>query len=242
MEVSAAASTEIDDDGNDGLVAQSTNDIPPGSTQISEEPSTGEWSEVDFPPLGKMKGQIKVMNGVWGEKTPSKQTSPRSCIFTFRNLSDTFEFRSPPLAAPQPASPREESSSFATLERSLEVSFQSRCQVQELEIPSTPRLGMSPITPKTPGSLFPITPTDGTIGFQTSAFKEYEDKESAHHSDSGRIGRELDPTTLFVGGLETSGPGAWDETKVENFFARFGGLESVKVVRPGGCLCLQNHF
>jgi hypothetical protein len=47
-----------------------------------------------------------------------------------------------------------------------------------------------------------------------------------------RSDRELDPTTLFVGGLEMFGPGAWDEEKVKNFFARFGGLESVKVVRP----------
>lgn len=47
-----------------------------------------------------------------------------------------------------------------------------------------------------------------------------------------RSDRELDPTTLFVGGLEMFGPGAWNEEKVKNFFARFGGLESVKVVRP----------
>ena len=52
-----------------------------------------------------------------------------------------------------------------------------------------------------------------------------------------RTDRELDPTTLFVGGLEMFGPGAWDEEKVKNFFARFGGLESVKVVRPCKFLC-----
>jgi hypothetical protein len=93
---------------------------------------------------------------------------------------------------------------------------------------------MSPITPKTPGSLFPITPNDDTGGLHGLAFKEYDNKEHGYHGDSDRIDRELDPTTLFVGGLETFGPGAWDETKVEKFFARFGGLESVKLVRPGG--------
>lgn len=101
-------------------------------------------------------------------------------------------------------------------------------------MPPTPGLGMSPITPKTPGSLFPITPTEDTSGLHTSAFKEYDGKEHEPHGDSDRNERELDPTTLFVGGLETFGPGAWDEAKVERFFARFGGLESVKVVRPGG--------
>jgi hypothetical protein len=99
-------------------------------------------------------------------------------------------------------------------------------------MPSTPALGTSPITPRTPGSLFPITPIDVA---DASAFKEYGNKEHGYLYDSDRNDRELDPTTLFVGGLETCGPGAWDEAKVEKFFARFGGLESVKVVRPGGC-------
>jgi hypothetical protein len=102
-------------------------------------------------------------------------------------------------------------------------------------MPPTPGLGMSPITPRTPGLLFPITPTDNTSGLHASAFKDYDNKEHGYHCDSDRNDRELDPTTLFVGGLETSGPGAWDETKVQNFFARFGGLENVKVVRPGRC-------
>lgn len=48
-----------------------------------------------------------------------------------------------------------------------------------------------------------------------------------------RVQKELDPTTLFVGGLEMYGPAAWDEEKVGNYFSRFGGLEQVKVVRPG---------
>jgi hypothetical protein len=93
---------------------------------------------------------------------------------------------------------------------------------------------MSPITPKTPGSLLPITPTDDTSGLYPLAFKDH-DKEHSYQSNLDRNERELDPTTLFVGGLETFGPGAWDETKVEKFFARFGGLESVKLVRPGEC-------
>lgn len=101
-------------------------------------------------------------------------------------------------------------------------------------MPPTPGFGMSPITPKTPGSQFPITPTDDTSGLHVS-FKEYTNKHG-YHDDSDRTDRELDPTTLFVGGLETFGPNAWDEAKVEAFFAKFGGLESVKVVRPGKCV------
>ncbi|KAF8221675.1 hypothetical protein L208DRAFT_659669 [Tricholoma matsutake] len=208
--------TEDDNDDDDWIAQTAGHDIHPGSLKALEDPTpkTDEWSEMDFPPLSKVQGQAKTEHGVWSEKITSIRTSPRSS----------------PSTASQLASPREVS--FATLGGSLEVSFQPHCQVQELEMPPTPGLGMSPITPKTPGSLFPITPTEDTSGLHTSAFKEYDGKEHEPHGDSDRNERELDPTTLFVGGLETFGPGAWDEAKVERFFARFGGLESVKVVRP----------
>lgn len=103
---------------------------------------------------------------------------------------------------------------------------------QELDMPPTPGLGKSPITPKTPGSQFPITPTSVVNDIQHLSFKEYEGKDNSYYNESNSGERELDPTTLFVGGLESFGPGAWDEEKVGKFFARFGGLESVKVVRP----------
>lgn len=61
--------------------------------------------------------------------------------------------------------------------------------------------------------------------------KGYDDRMT--YGEEGHRGeRELDPTTLFVGGLEMHGPGAWDEDKVARFFRRFGGLDSVKVVQP----------
>lgn len=100
---------------------------------------------------------------------------------------------------------------------------------QELDIPDTPGLGMSPITPKTSGSQFPTTPTSTNGDLQSSSFPDYEFKEkNVYFGDA----KDLDPTTLFVGGLEMYGSGAWDEDRVSAFFGRFGGLESVKVVRP----------
>ncbi|KAJ3511484.1 hypothetical protein NLJ89_g4071 [Agrocybe chaxingu] len=105
---------------------------------------------------------------------------------------------------------------------------------QELYIPQTPALDTSSITPLTPGSQFPLTPT--TSGFDTSqelTTKSFgEDDHNVTEPRDPRSQREIDPTTLFVGGLEMFGPGAWDEEKVRKFFSRFGGLESVKVVRP----------
>lgn len=91
---------------------------------------------------------------------------------------------------------------------------------------------MSPITPKTPGSLFPLTPTNSVGDLHGPSFKGHGIKERTHYAGEGHADRDIDPTTLFVGGLEMFGPGAWDEDKVKNFFSRFGGLESVKVVRP----------
>lgn len=97
---------------------------------------------------------------------------------------------------------------------------------QDIFMPQTPGLDTSSITPVTPASQFPITPTSGTShdGFVI------KDDGFSYKTDPDR---EVDPTTLFVGGLEMTGPGAWDEERVKTFFSRFGGLESVKVVRPG---------
>lgn len=119
--------------------------------------------------------------------------------------------------------------SFTTLNDFSEEVAGSKEHGQELEMPLTPGLGRSPITPKTPGSVFPPTPTSG--GSHRLSFREFEGKEE-YYGGLDRNERDLDPTTLFVGGLETFGPGAWDEEKVSKFFARFGGLESVKIVRP----------
>lgn len=105
---------------------------------------------------------------------------------------------------------------------------------QVLYMPQTPALDATTVSPLSPGTQFPITPTSN-IGDTSgdSAGKHGIGKDSSLSYNHSRPEREIDPTTLFVGGLEMFGPGAWDEKKVENFFSRFGGLESVKVVRPG---------
>lgn len=94
-------------------------------------------------------------------------------------------------------------------------------------MPQTPALDSSSVTPVTPGSQFPVTPTTGGTSYE--GFGPKDDRLFYKAAND----REVDPTTLFVGGLEMSGPSAWDEDRVKSFFSRFGGLESVKVVRPG---------
>lgn len=102
---------------------------------------------------------------------------------------------------------------------------------QELYIPPTPALDASTITPMTPGSHFPMTPTISEANHPYSS-KGSDYRDPYDSSKGNRQERDIDPTTLFVGGLEMFGPGAWNEEKVKAFFSRFGGLEYVKVVRP----------
>jgi hypothetical protein len=84
---STSTSTKADDDNDDWTTQSDSLNAPPESTNDSEEPTsatTREWSEMDFPPLSRVKGQIQAEHGVWGGKTQLKKTSPRSCYFSIR--------------------------------------------------------------------------------------------------------------------------------------------------------------
>jgi len=98
------------------------------------------------------------------------------------------------------------------------------------EVP-TPGLAMSPPTPQTISSQAPVTPINQFFG---PPFLSFRSSESVlESSDSASLSsREFDPTALFVGGLETLGPSAWTQEKVEALFGRFRGLSHVKFVCP----------
>ncbi|KAF7339286.1 RNA binding protein [Mycena sanguinolenta] len=153
-----------------------------------------EWTDVDFPPLGDSKGDRKGEQ-VWPtfrvSENESRDRPPSSLSVVIGDVDGVANHHD----------------ANAALYHDEE---------QELDIPSTPGLGMSPITPKTAGSQFPSTPTS-TNG------DSFQDK-SGYFDEA----KDIDPTTLFVGGLEMT----WDEERVSAFFGRFGGLESVQVVRP----------
>ncbi|KAM5530507.1 hypothetical protein V8D89_015823 [Ganoderma adspersum] len=44
--------------------------------------------------------------------------------------------------------------------------------------------------------------------------------------------REIDPSTVFVGGLDMPGRETWDENRLHRIFDRFGAVENVHIVRP----------
>ncbi|EIM92238.1 uncharacterized protein STEHIDRAFT_151573 [Stereum hirsutum FP-91666 SS1] len=60
---------------------------------------------------------------------------------------------------------------------------------------------------------------------------EYPDEEREGEVYDN-FGRELDLSTIFVGGLEMMGPQAWDEPKVRRLFERYGKIEDIKYSRP----------
>lgn len=64
--------------------------------------------------------------------------------------------------------------------------------------------------------------------------------EQYHNVIFDKTVRDLDPTTIFVGGLEMDGPYAWDENKVMGVFGKYGEVVDVKVVKPG-TLILRLH-
>jgi hypothetical protein len=111
---------------------------------------------------------------------------------------------------------------------------------ERLESLPTPDLALSPITPRTPGSMFPETPTCDVSSFSTSILKHVDGTESSsYYGDLTTEGeKDLDLTTVFVGGLEMFGPSAWDEQKIRHFFAKFGIVENVKFVRSRKSLIL----
>ena len=102
----------------------------------------------------------------------------------------------------------------------------------QLDIVSTPGLGMSPITPKSLGSGFPSTPTDLSAEMSGLSLEPKLNCGDPYNNDNVFKGKPVDPTTLFVGGLEMFGPSAWDEGKVRKCFEKYGTLENVKFVRP----------
>lgn len=44
----------------------------------------------------------------------------------------------------------------------------------------------------------------------------------------------LDPTTIFVGGLDVHGRCTWDEQRLKRVFGQYGEIVEVRLVRPGG--------
>ncbi|KZT30864.1 hypothetical protein NEOLEDRAFT_1174229 [Neolentinus lepideus HHB14362 ss-1] len=185
-----------------------------------------DWSETEFPPLGEQAASTT-------NRDDSNVQGSNSCDGRSNRLPPTPRGLGHPLSqvveAPETPTRRDAYSDTDT------------------SVPPTPDFVTSPITPRTPGFSVLHTPVshDNSLG-------EVE-HEASHHDapyggpearkftgESGGMQvkngferhREVDPTTIFIGGLEMFGPNAWDEQRVRTVFERFGGIEDVRVVKP----------
>ncbi|TDL28259.1 hypothetical protein BD410DRAFT_353854 [Rickenella mellea] len=106
------------------------------------------------------------------------------------------------------------------------------------DIPPTPELDMSPMTPRTPytGHGFPKTPLYSSASPLPiyNAQKTVEESQVGYVDRNAYFGRErdVDPTTVFVGGLDMFSPRPWDEEKLRSLFGRYGVVDDVKIIRP----------
>ena len=87
---------------------------------------------------------------------------------------------------------------------------------------------------KSSGPCVPLTPTSGSgmKSNQRMSFQSPRREAIPSLPEEMKVGPVHDPTTVFVGGLEMRGPKAWDERKLRVLFSKYGGIKSVKVVRP----------
>jgi len=105
----------------------------------------------------------------------------------------------------------------------------------------SPESDLSPITPEDTGAKYIATaddhhivlsPATAPISTLDNTIKGLGDA-TIIKAETNTVMKEVDPATIFVGGLAMHGVDAWDETKVQEVFGRYGMIEDVKVIRPG---------
>lgn len=123
----------------------------------------------------------------------------------------------------------------------------------------TPDPSLSPITPVTPKttSTFLRTPrsSTGVIGIDDNAsLRAYKSPgqygtprssvDGPHPDENARFeesGKEVDRTTIFVGGLEMYGTNSWDEARLSGLFGKYGNIENIQLVRPRKSCTLADY-
>ncbi|TFK56697.1 hypothetical protein OE88DRAFT_1730160 [Heliocybe sulcata] len=182
-----------------------------------------DWSESEFPPLGEHALSPAANDSHEVQKSQTRD----GCSGHLPPTPLGSRHPLPRVLEDHETSPRRDASSDT-----------------DTSVPPTPDFVTSPVTPRTPGFKELRTPishgsTLGGIAYEDSQFgasfevnKIQGDSEGTQAKDAFGRPREVDPTTIFVGGLEMFGPSAWDEERVRSVFEKFGGVEDVRVVKP----------
>ncbi|KAH7916363.1 hypothetical protein BJ138DRAFT_1108734 [Hygrophoropsis aurantiaca] len=186
-------------------------------------PMGGRWSKKCFSTAGDSMQNKEPENRLWSDRMASEDQRHEGVTSLPSPEASISKYGHSPVSASQ----------YVASEAGIAPTYDDDAQEVDVEIPPTPEFGPSLLTPKTPGSLMLRTPTTGSyIGdFNAASLQEFDGKQSYHNYEK-QDGSLLDPTTIFVGGLEMFGPNAWDEDRVRDLFSKYGGVETVKVIRP----------
>ena len=130
---------------------------------------------------------------------------------------------------------------FPEMEPVKQVSMHNTPSSQVLEIPPTPELASNSvnITPlstniEPPTPIYPdMSMTHSSVGQTTSETASSCVDEAPDQVDRGHFRRStIDTKAIFVGGLETSGPGGWNEQKLRAVFSKYGTVLEVRLMVP----------
>ncbi|TFK30867.1 hypothetical protein FA15DRAFT_35998 [Coprinopsis marcescibilis] len=107
-------------------------------------------------------------------------------------------------------------------QRATEERHHSACYPQSTASPI-----VRPTSGDDPQIVYPLTPTSWAASDDDhlDAPQKSEDMRDAE-------AQNIDPTSLFIGGLNVLGSFPWTEERVREHFSKYGGLENVKFVRP----------
>ncbi|OCH87465.1 hypothetical protein OBBRIDRAFT_889765 [Obba rivulosa] len=224
-----------------------------GLPQVGDQARSPSWSEHDFPPLSDKRSMqllqlsTRVDSRRWGDRDMHDDG--------IDDLDTTFSSAHSQTSSlsVNPATPRSNTSHLQSRsDGPVQLLHDSRAasrdggeeQVVDT-IPPTPGFTLSPITPLTPkmGENFPRTPSTASSVAAQDTSHSCESRRGVtapcdtpqscgmYVTDEGGA-REHDPSTIFVGGLEMFGPSAWDESKLQALFERYGDIETIQLVRP----------
>ncbi|GBE77675.1 predicted protein [Sparassis crispa] len=219
-----------------------------GFRSVAGQRRSPKWSETDFPPLAEMEGAEGHGKDVrrWGDRDPQEASIDEleggSAVSDSPSSSLSVN-ASTPVAEYVSQSPRVHERNL--VQSQAPASYDPGRRQDINSVPPTPDFCVSPITPLTPrtGHNFPRTPTSAAgmeiMSYADPAQRSFNTPQNGKKSEGrednpwfGDSGREVDRTTIFVGGLEMYGTNTWDETKLQSLFGRFGHIEDIQFVRP----------
>ncbi|KAH9835913.1 uncharacterized protein C8Q71DRAFT_908297 [Rhodofomes roseus] len=217
-------------------------------------PENLKWSDSDFPPLdiretgGRVRRRAESSRSSWtatrlpprghgSSSSPAITASPASSLAV--NPSSTPARSRAHSGVPIDASPLSCSDSAAMKEPGLKCAADVGAITSPDRYPTTrtPRSGRVPILSSVhDGEAASMHSTgngeDRQHNFERMSTPGRPSLASHNHDWSADDKPHVDPTTIFVGGLDVYNDDAWDETHLRAIFATYGRIENIHIVRP----------